>query len=63
MEEGTMASSMHYLPRFLVPGAPISPNIIKAFKQGLADEPSDKLFRIKGLRCQKCGFLELYATD
>jgi hypothetical protein len=47
---------------FIVPGAPVSLNPIKAFAQGLADEPSDQIFRISGLRCSECGLLELYAT-
>jgi len=37
-------------------------NPIKSFKQGLAEEPAD-IFKIRGTRCAKCGFLELYASD
>lgn len=46
---------------FIVPGTPTSPNPIKAFAQGLADEPADRALPIVGLRCSNCGFLELYA--
>lgn len=47
---------------FIVPGAPISLNPVKAFAQGLADEPSDRLYPIRGVRCSQCGLLELYAS-
>ncbi|GMU20700.1 MAG: hypothetical protein AMXMBFR13_07960 [Phycisphaerae bacterium] len=47
---------------FIVPGAPASANPIKAFAQGLADQPSDRIYRIQGMRCGQCGYLALYAT-
>lgn len=47
---------------FIVSGAPISSNPIKAVAQGLADEPSDRSYPIRGLRCSQCGLLELYAS-
>jgi hypothetical protein len=49
------------VPRFVfvIPGATVSRNPIKAFKQGLAERE----FPIKGMRCSKCGFLELFAVD
>lgn len=46
---------------FIVPGTPPDPNPLKAFAQGLADEPSDRPYRIRGMRCAQCGFVELYA--
>ena len=45
---------------FAVPGTPTSLNPLKALKQGLADEPSTRVYRINGERCSACGFLELY---
>jgi hypothetical protein len=36
---------------------------VKAFKQGLADDPSNDPYRIEGLRCTQCGFLELYGIE
>ncbi len=48
---------------FVVSGKPTSSNPVKAFKQGLANEPADVSFWIKGLRCTRCGFLELFAME
>jgi hypothetical protein len=48
---------------FAVPGTPTSLNPLKALRQGLADEPSTRVYRINGERCSACGFLELYAND
>jgi hypothetical protein len=46
---------------FVVPGTPTSPNPIKAFAQGLADDPSSRAYLLTGRRCTRCGFVELYA--
>ena len=48
---------------FIVLGTETSPNPIKAFEQGFADEPADRRYRIAGYRCSQCGALELYAED
>ena len=48
---------------FVVPGTPTSPNPVKAFAQGLSDETSDEAYLVRGHRCSRCGFLELYATE
>jgi hypothetical protein len=47
---------------FIVPGTPNSMNPVKAFTQGLAGEPSDRVYPIRGVRCAQCGLLELYAS-
>jgi hypothetical protein len=47
---------------FVRPGVPTSPNVLKAFLQGLHDEPGDQLLPIVALRCTGCGRLELYAN-
>ena len=43
---------------------PTAGDPIKAFKQGLSDEPTDKptdrRYRIVGVRCPDCEFLEFY---
>ncbi|MGE5609254.1 MAG: hypothetical protein ACM359_08370 [Bacillota bacterium] len=48
---------------FIVPGESTSANPVKAFMQGLAGAPSDRIYFIKGFRCSQCGFLELYASE
>jgi predicted nucleic-acid-binding Zn-ribbon protein len=48
---------------FVVPGARVASNPIRAFKQGLADEPSNRSYRLNGLRCSNCGFVEFYAEE
>ena len=48
---------------FVVPGTPTSANPLKALKQGLADEPPRRGYLVRGRRCTRCGFVELYATD
>lgn len=48
---------------FVVPGTHTSPNPIRAFQQGLADESSQKSYRISGYRCSACGALDLYADE
>lgn len=49
---------------FVVPGVPTSLNPIRAFKQGLADEPRDEVFQLQEiacLLCRACGYLEMRA--
>lgn len=48
---------------FVLPGTPISWNPITAFKQGLAEEPSDQLFPLVARRCTECGYVEMYAGN
>lgn len=48
---------------FVTFGIPTSSNPLKAFKQGLSDEPMNQLYGIYGKRCRECGFLELFAAD
>jgi hypothetical protein len=49
-------------PAFVVPGTPTSDNPVKAFLQGLKEEKDDRVFAVGGLRCSRCGYLELYAN-
>ena len=48
---------------FVVPGSRTSMNPLRAFQQGLTDEPSNRPFRISGFRCSNCGALDLYANE
>ena len=48
---------------FVVVGVPTSLNPISAFKQGASDEAANRPFRVSGVRCSQCGFLELYGND
>jgi predicted RNA-binding Zn-ribbon protein involved in translation (DUF1610 family) len=48
---------------FVVPGTPTSGNPIAAFKQGMAGEPDDRAYLIRGYRCPSCGRVELFATE
>ena len=48
---------------FVVPGVPTSANPLRAFKQGLSEEPATRAFRIEGSRCTACGSLALFATQ
>ena len=48
---------------FVLPGPPASSHPIRSFPQGRIDEPGDRIFVVQGMRCAKCGFLELYAVD
>ena len=48
---------------FVVPGTATSANPAKAFAQGMADERPDHAYLIRGSRCTRCGYVELYATD
>jgi hypothetical protein len=64
LEEGyTSTHGNRSGPTFIVPGVPTSMNPLKAIAQGLADEPTDRAYAIKGWRCQDCGRLELFAVD
>ena len=47
---------------FVVAGTPTSQNPIKAFQQGLSEEPSSRSYGIVGARCARCGFVEFYAN-
>jgi hypothetical protein len=47
---------------FVVTGSPTSRNPVEAFAQGIADEPRDRRYSLVGVRCSKCGRVELY-TD
>lgn len=47
---------------FVVPGTPTSGNVFKAIAQGWRDEPTRRTYFIKGVRCTRCGFLELYTS-
>jgi hypothetical protein len=46
---------------FVRPGVPTSPNLVKAFLQGVRDEPTDEWLPVAAYRCVGCGRLELYA--
>ncbi len=48
---------------FVVLGNATSSNLIAAFQQGIADEPTNRVYGIQGYRCSDCGALELYAND
>jgi len=48
---------------FVVAGTPTARNPISAFAQGMSDESTDRRYRIVGVRCSKCGFLEFYGDD
>jgi hypothetical protein len=48
---------------FVRPGVPTSANPVKAFAQGLGEEPADQLFPIAAFRCVRCGRVELYAAE
>lgn len=48
---------------FVVPSSPTSANPLKAFAQGMADERPDHGYLIRGRRCTRCGYVELYATE
>gem|GEM_PF-4474760 len=66
MQEGairTVGEDFRRRIAFVIPGTPTSWNPLVAFRQGIADEPNDQIFLIDemtGLRCQDCGYLELY---
>jgi hypothetical protein len=48
---------------FVIPGTKTSLNPLKAFQQGLADEPSDRTYdfsRLSEHLCPKCGHLDFF---
>jgi hypothetical protein len=47
---------------FVRPGTHTSRNPISAFRQGMAEEPSDETFPVTAWRCPQCGLLELCAA-
>jgi hypothetical protein len=47
---------------FVRPGAPTSGNPVKAFRQGMAGEPTDEAIPVTAWRCPQCGCLELCAA-
>jgi hypothetical protein len=48
---------------FVVTGTPTSGNPITAFRQGLAGEPGDRSYLLRGFRCPSCGRVELFANE
>ena len=46
---------------FVVTAKPETTNLINAFKDGLSGKGSNRVNGVFGLRCSRCGFLELYA--
>jgi len=42
-----------------VPGTRASLKPLKAFRQGLEDEPGPQVFEVLGNRCTQCGHVEL----
>jgi hypothetical protein len=66
--EGLIGGSkaLEGIPRLIfvtLVGVPTSSNLVKAFQQGVTGERANEVHAIKGLRCEGCGYLELYATD
>ena len=47
---------------FVVAGTRTSPNPVRAFKQGLLREATDRRYRLSGSRCASCGLVEFH-TD
>ncbi|VTR91594.1 unnamed protein product [Gemmata massiliana] len=47
---------------FVRPGTPTSGNPVKAFLQGLHEEPGDQLFALEAYRCAQCGRVEFYTS-
>jgi hypothetical protein len=48
---------------FVRPGVPTSTNLVKAFMQGLHEEPGDQPLTLEAFRCVGCGRVELYASE
>jgi hypothetical protein len=48
---------------FVRPGVPTSANPVKAFMQGLHEEPEDKPLTLEAFRCVGCGRVEFYASE
>jgi hypothetical protein len=46
---------------FVVEGERTAANPVRAFQQGVAGVPHNRAYTIRGLRCARCGTLELYA--
>lgn len=46
--------------QFLVSDEATSLDPIKAFQQGASGAHERRMYRMEGLRCSKCGFIELY---
>ena len=57
----TLMVSIVSLFVFVRPGAPTSANPVKAFMQGLHEEPGEQKFPLAAFRCSECGRIELYA--
>jgi hypothetical protein len=49
--------------RFVHPGTPTAPNVLRAFLQGLREEKDDVELPVTAWRCERCGRLELYAPE
>jgi hypothetical protein len=48
---------------FIRPGVPTSANPVRAFLQGLREEPGDRLMPLEVFRCTRCGWVELFAPE
>jgi hypothetical protein len=48
---------------FVRRGVPTSANPVKAFIQGLHEEPDDQPLTLEAFRCVGCGRVELYAPE
>jgi hypothetical protein len=48
---------------FVRPGTTTSANPVKAFMQGLREEPGEQPFTLEAFRCVGCGRVELYAHE
>jgi hypothetical protein len=48
---------------FVRPGTPTSANPLRAFLQGLRDEPGEQELALAAFRCVGCGRVELYANN
>jgi hypothetical protein len=48
---------------FVRPGVPTSGNPVKAFVQGLHEEPGEQWLPLAVFRCTGCGRIELYASE
>jgi len=48
---------------FVRPGVPTSANPVKAFLQGLREEPGEQALPLVAYRCTGCGRVELYTTE
>jgi hypothetical protein len=59
---GGTASAQQPRLLFVVAGSATSANPVEAFKQGLSGAEENRPYRVSGVRCTRCGFLELYAN-